>query len=49
MYGYKYKEVAEMCGVTMRTVANWKKKQNIPLWALYKLGLTVIKQEEAKQ
>lgn len=48
MFGIKQKDIAAICDVTPRTVVNWKKKENIPLWAIKKLGLIVVKQEEVK-
>jgi len=40
---HKVSRIADVCKVTERTVYNWINRDNMPFWAVRKLGYEIIK------
>jgi predicted site-specific integrase-resolvase len=44
---YNRKEISEICDVHYNTAANWVKEDNMPVWAIKKLGFRIVLQNDS--
>jgi transposase len=40
---YTITQIIKLCGISQGTAYNWKNKNNMPMWAIERLGFDVTK------
>jgi predicted DNA-binding transcriptional regulator AlpA len=44
---YTMTEIIKLCGISKGTAYNWRNKNNMPMWAIERLGFGLVKSGES--